>query len=444
MMPRMHSRYRELLPVLKPSQKDVLMALCTRANDRLRCWPSTERLIADTGLHLNSVIEARKYLIETGAIKLVLGKDRVGDEKKLPPRQFVYELTGVICLNGQMVPYLYVGAQQVAQPAQSFAKSEPLTMSNVHKNPEVYTYDNSGSETFGNAESFTIPPIELYPVKTQEEHPTNTIQKEKAAAESSTHVRAGAREAAAAAAAEPAPSAPASVDLGKDRAPVAEQGRGAPHPLLAAWIEAHVERGITATITKDLQRIAENYARMGLQADDVRGLTAHKLAGGRSEYSFRFIEADVTAWRNARFESQMQRPGGAPARRFDADAWEPEPAAPPAVPRPFDARWKATFEKAWLSLDAQAVREGNATADWRHLQKAQLMDADGARFVLAFETPVGVAVANKWGRNIERVLFDAGLGAVPREVRMEAITMDEWRKRLTQMQPAAAPAAAAV
>jgi len=225
---------------------------------------------------------------------------------------------------------------------------------------------------------------------------------------------------------------------------VPEQGRGAPHPLLAAWIEAHVERGITATITKDLQRIAENYARMGLQADDVRGLTAHKLAGGRSEYSFRFIEADVTAWRNARFESQMQRPGGAPARRFDADAWEPEPAAPPAVPRPFDARWKATFEKAWLSLDAQAVREGNATADWRHLQKAQLMDADGARFVLAFETPVGVAVANKWGRNIERALFDAGLGLVPREVRMEAITMDEWRKRLTQMQPASAPAAAAV
>lgn len=428
----MHDHVWKYASTLSSGPMLILFALAHYADDNGKCWPSMHTLAAKCGMTRRNVIKTLDRLEAMGIVRVERRRTATGQ-----PAANVYYLSTNGMVNPSSLCERIDGEPQFTMNAPD---SEP--QGTIDGEPQDTTIVNK--MRVGGEPQFTVMvnPSSHEPII--EQINKNKSKEPEAAAESSTHVRAGAREAAAAAAAEPAPSAPASVDLGKDRAPVAEQGRGAPHPLLAAWIEAHVERGITATITKDLQRIAENYARMGLQADDVRGLTAHKLAGGRSEYSFRFIEADVTAWRNARFESQMQRPGGAPARRFDADAWEPEPAAPPAVPRPFDARWKATFEKAWLSLDAQTVREGNATADWRHLQKAQLMDADGTRFVLAFETPVGVAVANKWGRNIERMLFDAGLGVVPREVRMEAITMDEWRKRLTQMQPAAAPAAAAV
>lgn len=428
----MHDHVWKYASTLSSGPMLILFALAHYADDNGKCWPSMHTLAAKCGMTRRNVIKTLDRLEAMGIVRVERRRTATGQ-----PAANVYYLS----TNGIVNPSSLCERMD-SEPQFTMKAPDSEPQGTIDGEPQDTTIVN---KTHVDGEpQFTVMVNHSSHEPIIEQINKNKSKEPEAAAESSTHVRAGAREAAAAAAAEPAPSAPASVDLGKDRAPVAEQGRGAPHPLLAAWIEAHVERGITATITKDLQRIAENYARMGLQADDVRGLTAHKLAGGRSEYSFRFIEADVTAWRNARFESQMQRPGGAPARRFDADAWEPEPAAPPAVPRPFDARWKATFEKAWLSLDAQTVREGSATADWRHLQKAQLMDADGTRFVLAFETPVGVAVANKWGRNIERVLFDAGLGAVPRDVRMEAITMDEWRKRLTQMQPAAAPAAAAV
>ena len=448
-------RIRELLPHVTEGQLKLLLALLSRCNARNRCWPTTQQLATDTGLHHDTIVGHRRMLVISGAIELVPCSKRVAEEKKLPPRQFVYQMTGIMNVNGVDVPYLYLpGQEQVADNAapQSAGKGGSLTMSKMQDDPAfqsagqsaLQNTDDPAFQSAGQSGSSGSACIEVVTVSTQVNATDTEIQKEKAAAESSTHARtrASAREAAAAAG---GPVSQALETAGVEKtvpAPTAQQGRAAPHPLVEAWAAAHAERGLPCAITADLAKIAESYAAMGVQADDVRSLTADKLAGGRKEYSFRFILQDLNAWRNSRFRAQMQRPDGAPpVRRYEAEAWEAEPALPAPVPRPFDARWKTTFEKAWMQLNLQALRE--SSGDWRHLQKAQLMDADSARFVLAFESPVGVSVATKWARNIERALLDAGGGAVPREVTMEAITMDEWRARLAQMQPATAAAAAA-
>lgn len=89
----------------------VLMQLMFRANQRLRCWPSTKTLCKSTGFNQPAVVEARNWIIAHHAVVLVPYEKRAGDEKKLPVRQSVYQLTGVLKLTGRVVPYLLMSPE---------------------------------------------------------------------------------------------------------------------------------------------------------------------------------------------------------------------------------------------------------------------------------------------------------------------------------------------
>lgn len=90
----------------KSARLAVILQLMFRANQRLRCWPSTKTLCKSTGFNQPAIVEAREWLIAHHAIVLVPYEKRDGDEKKLPVRQSVYQLTGVLKLARGVVPYL--------------------------------------------------------------------------------------------------------------------------------------------------------------------------------------------------------------------------------------------------------------------------------------------------------------------------------------------------
>jgi len=86
----------------------VLLMLTMHANLRLRCWPSVDLLATETGWALASITAAKKWLIEHNAMILVPFNKRIDEETKLPIRQHVYQLTGVIDIDGKTWPYLYM------------------------------------------------------------------------------------------------------------------------------------------------------------------------------------------------------------------------------------------------------------------------------------------------------------------------------------------------
>jgi hypothetical protein len=91
----------------------ILTYLALRANLRLRCWPSTKSICKDTGYSQPMVVEARNWLIEHQAIVCVPYEKRVGAEEKLPVRQMVYQLTGILKLACGFVPYLAMSPDMI-------------------------------------------------------------------------------------------------------------------------------------------------------------------------------------------------------------------------------------------------------------------------------------------------------------------------------------------
>jgi hypothetical protein len=75
---------------------DVLLNLISRSNIRLRCWPSIETIMKDTGFGKEAVSAAIQWLFDHGALFNVPHDKRVGDEKALGHRKYLYQLTGVI------------------------------------------------------------------------------------------------------------------------------------------------------------------------------------------------------------------------------------------------------------------------------------------------------------------------------------------------------------
>lgn len=89
----------------------VLIALTLHANLRMRCYPSIDLLVKETGWSVASVSASKKWLAGKGAIVLVPYDKRVDDELILPPRQHVYQLTGVLHLEKGVIPYLYLSKE---------------------------------------------------------------------------------------------------------------------------------------------------------------------------------------------------------------------------------------------------------------------------------------------------------------------------------------------
>lgn len=100
---------REILPVLCEGKRlDVLIDLILRANIRLRCYPGVRKIAKDIGATNTPTSDAKQWLEEHGAFVLVPYSKRVDEELKLPPKQHVYQLTGVIQLEGKSYQYLYM------------------------------------------------------------------------------------------------------------------------------------------------------------------------------------------------------------------------------------------------------------------------------------------------------------------------------------------------
>lgn len=104
----LHWQMRNVLPHLnKGGRYFVLTAYILRANQRNRAWPSIETLIKDTGLGKTTVIAAKKWLEDHGAIRPVALDKREGDEIKLHRLVDVFELTGVLAIDGKEYHVLY-------------------------------------------------------------------------------------------------------------------------------------------------------------------------------------------------------------------------------------------------------------------------------------------------------------------------------------------------
>lgn len=104
-------RYMHLLNTDENGKKrsarlPVLIHMILSFDANLRCYPSTDVICRDTGLQTMVVNEARQFLLDHYAMVLVPHEHRQGKEKELPTRQFVYQGTGFIWLEGRWNPYL--------------------------------------------------------------------------------------------------------------------------------------------------------------------------------------------------------------------------------------------------------------------------------------------------------------------------------------------------
>lgn len=129
-----HWELREYLHEFRQDENDsnaqrdarwpVLTMLILHANNRLRCWPSTDTLCKETGFTKPTVVEARKWLLKKHAIELVPFDKREGKEKELPPRQFIYQLSGSIMTSQGIRPYIAMTPETKEAIAEEIANNE--------------------------------------------------------------------------------------------------------------------------------------------------------------------------------------------------------------------------------------------------------------------------------------------------------------------------------
>lgn len=93
----------------------VLMSIYLHKNIRYRSWPSYETIMQETGLSRPSVADSIKWLKAVGALVAVPYRKRLGDEQKLAPRKAVYQITGILEIEGKTVPYLYLSEESLAE-----------------------------------------------------------------------------------------------------------------------------------------------------------------------------------------------------------------------------------------------------------------------------------------------------------------------------------------
>lgn len=110
----LHWSLRQALPYLRDDGRlAVLVAYILHANQRNRAWPSVETLIAETGYGRNSVIEAKKWLVEVGALEAVPAERRTGDDElALHPRSDLFQITGLLRIEGEVIPFLHFNEEK--------------------------------------------------------------------------------------------------------------------------------------------------------------------------------------------------------------------------------------------------------------------------------------------------------------------------------------------
>lgn len=139
---------------------DLLMLLNLHTNTRNRCWPSIETLAEEMDLSPTTIIKAKRWLIEVGALTLVSVDKREGKELKLPVAQHIYQLTGFFVIDGVVTPYFSKDPSTFDYNEFDFPESVRLIFQNLE-------YPESGSKVIPVIENKVIPDS-LVPLASQE------------------------------------------------------------------------------------------------------------------------------------------------------------------------------------------------------------------------------------------------------------------------------------
>lgn len=107
-----HWQLRRHLKEFRPDGRlYVLLSIYLHKNTRNRSWPSNDLIAEETGLSRAPISRSIEWLKANHAVILVPYSKRIGNEKELPNRKNIYQLTGVIRLNGQYRPYMYLSPE---------------------------------------------------------------------------------------------------------------------------------------------------------------------------------------------------------------------------------------------------------------------------------------------------------------------------------------------
>jgi hypothetical protein len=114
----------------------LLTFFILHANERNRCWPSMRGLAVKLGRSLPYLTEAKQWLIEHGAIRLVPYKERVGEkEKTVSKRQHMYELSGTVKFGDKVFPYLHLPDKHGDDACETSMDQPGLTSTPLNINP---------------------------------------------------------------------------------------------------------------------------------------------------------------------------------------------------------------------------------------------------------------------------------------------------------------------
>lgn len=121
----------------------VYIAYLLHANMRNRAWPSIDLLIKETGWSRASVVASKKWLMDHRALERVEYDQRAGDdEMRLHQRTDIMQITGVVVIDGEVIPLLYFNQQ--TNDSLNSLDSKSIEAKSIVVEPEV-VYTPKGS-----------------------------------------------------------------------------------------------------------------------------------------------------------------------------------------------------------------------------------------------------------------------------------------------------------
>lgn len=149
----LHWKLRQNLKHLKnDGLLNVLTCLILHADNTLRAWPKKKTIEAETDYGSTVVSAAIRRLQEMDAIILVPQTKRIGKQKRLPLTRNVYQLTGVLTIDGETTEYLHLSPEGWENVRQQLRDLQEKLGSNNEPNegpesePSSENEDQQGSE----------------------------------------------------------------------------------------------------------------------------------------------------------------------------------------------------------------------------------------------------------------------------------------------------------
>lgn len=269
-----HPQFEDLHDVGWP-----LIYLWMSANALNRAWPKVETIASKTGRSLGKTDEILDWLHERGALLKVPYECRLLEEKKLPVRKSVYQLTGVMQLGGEWVHYMHFqpGDEALITIYEAIKSIEQVQGQRF----EISLAEISLGE-------ISQPEIKGKPIETPKGKPKgkgDSAQKKRATT---------------------TPAKPRLKDM-------------VSHPLWEAYVEA-MNYLTPPVFTNEYKRLALEMEALGYTAEQVTTLVTSKVNGGKQRYDFNWLAEDLPPF------VQEHQPKPAPTGRWVPDKGEePEP-----------------------------------------------------------------------------------------------------------------------